>query len=102
MSRSESNSHTRVQERIAAAPSRGPQPATRQSLGTDAEGYHHVLDRSTGDVFRFDGLDIERVTPVDDTAAPVDQRLADYWAFVDAQIGWIETRWVPLLAVVES
>lgn len=83
-------------------PSRGPQPATRQPLGTDAEGYHHVLDRSAGVVVRFDDRCVECVTDLTTTPKQPDQRLCDYWEFIAEDVGWDTLRFVPLLQVFDA
>lgn len=51
-------------------------------LGRDREGYAHHLDRDANTVTRFDGADIERVTPLGDA------HLDDYLRFVAEEVGW--------------
>lgn len=54
-------------------------------LGKDTEGFHHAIDRNSDVVMRYDGLWIERITPLQ--GRPLD----DYKMFVESEIGW-ETR----------
>jgi len=85
------------------ATTHGPTPSTRQHLGTDGEGFDHVLRRDWAAVVRYDrGGRIERITDLDDPDAQLDQRLAHYWEFVSESIGWDDLQFLPIHRVFNA
>jgi hypothetical protein len=73
---------------------------THVDLGTDREHYVHHLDRAAGVVHRVDPRSgrRERVTDLDARNEPEPDALAAYMAFVASDVGWLERRYVDVLA----